>query len=538
MRRLVALTLVFIACFVFSFHAQADETNHVKLYIDITSEDNLMFSTYAITITLDGTEIGSVANGKVFTYMAEVLVGEHSLIFCKAGSTSPQCTKKISISDDMTYACVLSHSSSAIEIKKERIEDNVGGATLEVVDVTGMVLSEAFSKLSSIGFSNLREEPYSSIWNKKNWIVTAQGIAPGTIVDKNEFIRLDCISLDDYFSNAYVGKQVNEIQELAAASGFALRFENESWSNMDSQVDAMDQETKGDWVATKARQYGGADKTAVVTIKYTGEVVTPEASPTPVRTMTVVTYDLDKDLVVVQCERDTNKTTMYHVTFAESDSNGNFTNFYTFSSIINPREMGKQFNAIGDLPTWFYVGATVHVRANLIRGALSDCTVTEATGTTNATQAPQTEGATMPAMAGTSLDTVLGAAEARGLTRAFNDEDFGHGTKRCSLTNSSNSLTLNIIYSTGTKEVLCGSIITSNAILSSDEQKAFINAMAGVLCPESNTEDVTNWVKANVGGSAETTIDGFIYEVGVGTNGNLLYNAGEHNWEEWELSFN
>lgn len=515
-----------------------------KLYIDVHSEANLMFSTYDITVSLDGTEIGSISNGKGFTYLADVLSGDHSLVFCKAGSSSPKCTKKITVTGDMTYSCDLGHSGSSIDIKNEKTDSSISGATLEVVDVTGMVLSEAMAKLSEIGFSNVREEPYGSIWDKDNWIVTAQGIVEGTVADKNDFIQLDCISLNDYFSNTYVGKNVSEIQELSAASGFSIRFENDSWDDMNDEIAAMDQETKSDWLATKARQYGGADKTAVVTIKYTGEVAAtpkPVSTPKPSAAPTEKKYDVDKDLVVVQCEKDADKTSMYHVTFAECDSSGNPIKYYTFGSIINPRAMGKQFNAIGDLPSWFYVGATVHVKAKLVGGELSqsDCTVTEATGTSNSTPASTSkpESSSMPVMPGTSLDSVLEAAKAYGLSRAFSDENFGHGTKMCSLTSSNGGLTMDVIYSTSTKEVLCGSIVTFNTLSSADEQKAFIKAMAGVLCPSDNKTDVTNWVNSNVGGSAETTIGGFVYEVGLGPSGNCLYYAGERNWEEWDLSF-
>ena len=258
-----------------------------NLYIDVKSEANLMFSTYDIAINLDGIEIGTVANGKGFTYLKEVVSGEHTLVFSKSGSSSPKITKKFLVPGDMTFSCELAHSSSSIDIKNESKTDNVGGASLEVIDVTGMVLSEAMSKLSSIGFSNVREEPYGSIWNRNNWLVVTQGLSAGSIVDKNEFFQLDCISLDDYFSKTYVGKTVNEIQALANASGFSLKFESSSSSDMNSRIASMTEEQKNDWTATRARQYGGADKTAVVTINNPKEVTpTPTRTPTPASTPT------------------------------------------------------------------------------------------------------------------------------------------------------------------------------------------------------------------------------------------------------------
>ncbi len=256
------------------------------LYIDVKSEANLMFNTYDIAVNLDGIEIGTVSNGKVFTYLEEILSGEHTLTFSKSGSSSPNATKKFTVTGDMTFSCELAHGSSSIEIKNETRAANIGGASLGVTDVTGMVLSEAMSTLSRTGFSNVREEPYGSIWNRDNWIVVSQSLSAGSVVDKNEFFRLDCISLDDYFSKTYVGKNVNEIQALANASGFTLIFQNSSSGDMDSRVASMTAEQKNDWTATNARQYGGADKTAVVTINNPKEATatpmpTPRPTPTP-----------------------------------------------------------------------------------------------------------------------------------------------------------------------------------------------------------------------------------------------------------------
>ena len=193
-----------------------------KVYIDVHSEANLFFSTYDIIVSLDGKELGAIPNGKHFTYLAEILSGNHTLVFCKANSTEPKYTKTITVSGDTSYSCDLGHGGSSIDPNNENIGNSVEGSELEVVNVEGMVLSEAMAKLSSIGFSNVREEPYNRIWNKDNWIVKSQSIAAGTIADKNDFIQLDCTSLDDYFSTTYVGKNVAVIQELASASGFVM----------------------------------------------------------------------------------------------------------------------------------------------------------------------------------------------------------------------------------------------------------------------------------------------------------------------------
>lgn len=513
-----------------------------NLYLDIRSESNLMFSTYDISIKLDGIEIGTVANGKEFTHLKEVVSGEHTLVFTQAGNSSPKATKKFLVPGDMTYSCELAHSSSSIEIKNESKADNINGASLEVVDVTGMVLSEAMKKLSEIGFSNLREEPYGSIWNRNNWIVVGQGLNAGTQVDKSKLFTINCISLDDYFSKTYVGKNVNEIQSLAKTGGFSLRFENASYNDLTSRVNSMNQEQKSDWVATSARQYGGAEKTAVVTINNPKEVTpTPTKAPTPTSApastprSTKEEYDIDKDLIVTQCERDREKTTMYHVTFTDYESKKD----YTFDSIINPRAMGKNFNAIGDLPSWFYVGATVHVKANLIGGHLSSykCIVSEATGTTGNNAATKKDTVQMPVMPGTSISVVTQKAKDLGMKIAYSDENWGHGTKMRPFEGANGGLMLDVCYSTITKEILYGSIST-NRLATASEQTSFIIAMAPLLCPSSDKETVTSWISSNIGNSEQTTINGFVYELGVGKVENPWLQAGVSNWEKWESSFN
>ena len=95
---------------------------------------------------------------------------------------------------------------------------------------------------------------------------------------------------------------------------------------------------------------------------------------------------------------------------------------------------------------------------------------------------------------------------------------------------------LSVIYSTETKEILTGRIVTINGLSTAEEQKTFIKDMASVLCPQSDSQDVAKWVKSNIGTTSEKTINGFIYELGFGPSGNALYYAGEKNWEEWDLS--
>lgn len=140
----------------------------------------------------------------------------------------------------------------------------------------------------------------------------------------------------------------------------------------------------------------------------------------------------------------------------------------------------------------------------------------------------------MPVMSGTSLSDATKKAEEFGVAVLY-DDNFGHGTRCASCSNSAGGLMIDIIYSSNTKEILCATI-TTNKLSSQSEQHDFIKGMAQVVCPSSDVEIVSNWVNSNVGGNTTTEVNGFTYEVSLGSADNALYYAGEKNWESWELA--
>lgn len=146
----------------------------------------------------------------------------------------------------------------------------------------------------------------------------------------------------------------------------------------------------------------------------------------------------------------------------------------------------------------------------------------------------QSSDSTMPVMKGTSLDSAAETAGKYGLSQVYDDEDFGHGTTWRTMSTDDGGLMVDIIYSAETGEILMGAITTSSA--GADEQISFIKSMSKVLSPEASSDDVESWVASNIGDSANTTIDGFMYQLGTGSVNNVFFFAGQQNWEEWELS--
>ena len=237
------------------------------LYLDLKSESNLLFSTYDMDIYVDETLIGTVANGKTITKLMSLLEGKHTIVACKSGDNSVKATKELSVTSDITFKSDIGHGGS-IEFKNMETLDSIVGASIKVPKVTGEILSEAKKDLEEAGFINVREEPYSDIWDRDNWIVTKQGVESGSEVDQNEFIQLDCIKLDQYFSETYSGKTLAEVEKMAQQSGFSLKCTSaEDQSDLSDTINGLSEKEKEYWVVTSAEQYRSELKTAKIYLK-------------------------------------------------------------------------------------------------------------------------------------------------------------------------------------------------------------------------------------------------------------------------------
>ena len=243
------------------------------LYLDLTSASNLFLDTYDMDIYLENDLLGSIPNGETFTKRVSILEGDYEVIACKSGNNSVKATKKIKVDGDITLKSNITHGGT-ISFKDATTTNGIIGAEITMIDVTGHVLQEAMTELGNIGFINVRGEPFNDIWDKNNWIVVSQSLSVGTVADKTQNIQLDCIKLDTYFSDNYVGKNLAEVQNMAEKSGFEIRYiSTEGKPDIGTIISGLSQDNKKYWVIDSARQYGGANKTAVVSVTYQG---TPE----------------------------------------------------------------------------------------------------------------------------------------------------------------------------------------------------------------------------------------------------------------------
>ena len=259
------------------------------LFLDISSDYNLAFNKYTITISLDGTTLGSVVNGGEFTYLADVDCGEHKIEFVKSDSSSPKQSKTIVLDEDTTYSCKLAHSGFSIDINNEHIENNLNSAFPEVIDVTDMPCSDAKKKLKDAGFINVTTNP-SDISVESSWIVTSQSVEPGTCIDKNDSIQLECISSDDYFAD-YIGKNANECEKMAEGTWYTVVYKKDAFTTYDLSL--LSEKGKEDYIVSSL-SFSGYSKELQLYLTYIGPTPVPTATPTPRPTSTPVprsTYD-------------------------------------------------------------------------------------------------------------------------------------------------------------------------------------------------------------------------------------------------------
>ncbi len=295
----------------------------VELHIDFIP--NLIFSKYDVNLSLDGEKQYTMEHGIDANYIFSVKEGTHTFTFADSTAPSVKGEVVLDVMSDVDASYKIYCQSDKITVDEIYVD-----YIIELADNEVKILStesnflyknytEVISTLEGLGFTNIVAEPvYDIIWG----ITDAESTSNVSIGGSDQFKRGDVFPDD-----------------IEIVVTYHMPYEDDP---------------------TKQTEQSGA-------VQFTS---TPKV------------FDIDKDLVVAMCERDDKFTSMYNIVFAEYDESGTPINFYAFDSYdncINPRTMGEEFNAIGDLPSWFYVGATVHVKANLSSGgglSTSNCSVT------------------------------------------------------------------------------------------------------------------------------------------------------------------
>lgn len=327
------------------------EKHTLKVEVDFIP--NLFFNKFDVDFLIDGEKQGQLPHGEDGEFELRLKEGEYELTFVNASSSSVKGSVSLTVDCDIEASYKIECDSNKVSVRevfvdyKRTLADNEAKIMGTEYGFVGQNYKTVVKELSDLGFKNIKSVPqYDIIWG----ITETETVADVTIGGKDDYKRGDIFN--------------NDVEVIVT---YHLRYEDDP-----------------------ARQ------TPEPTAASPASPMTPISTPKPVSTPLPL-YDLDEDLVVVDCKKDTKYSSQYFITFAKFDSSGTLLRLYAFDSdrgCINPRTMGDEFNAIGPLPNWFYVGATVHVQAKHSGGALStkDCVVTPARGDSATSNAESTPG--------------------------------------------------------------------------------------------------------------------------------------------------
>lgn len=106
--------------------------------LDITSKNNWIFSKYDMLVKFDGRELGKVANGETLSANLDIVEGSYVLQILNADDPSLAAEYQLEVTEDMGFACMLSHSDKEIRFNKVVLDVGkpVDVSEAEVVDET------------------------------------------------------------------------------------------------------------------------------------------------------------------------------------------------------------------------------------------------------------------------------------------------------------------------------------------------------------------------------------------------------------------
>ena len=195
MKKTISLFIVLVL--LLSLPSVAFAAKTYRVYFDLTSEDNILFSTYDMKVYVDDKYIGTLQDGKHLTALVELEKGKHVLEVAQDGKSKNKDTEKFKIDGETTVSAFVNHGKNDIDIKKFKTNKGIIGAELKVPDVTGRSLKDGLKKLEKEGFVNIGTSPISAILDDSNWTIESQSVKPGKIMDKNDYIELQCTEIEE-----------------------------------------------------------------------------------------------------------------------------------------------------------------------------------------------------------------------------------------------------------------------------------------------------------------------------------------------------
>ena len=123
-RWIIAICILLVGILLLSACSSSKEEEpkdlpNYTLQLDVTLEENIIFSTYDVEIAIDGEKLGTVKQGETFTKELVLSEGKHEFQANKSGDTSVKGTTTITLDTDKAFSCSLKSHNSNIDINNQ-----------------------------------------------------------------------------------------------------------------------------------------------------------------------------------------------------------------------------------------------------------------------------------------------------------------------------------------------------------------------------------------------------------------------------------
>ncbi len=195
-----------------------DEKNIVNLYIDFS--ENLFFSTYGVTLTIDDYTLGTLPHGTSQKFELNLDAGSYILEAKKSDNPAVGGRIELNIYETSDITVHLACHSDSVSLtqtyyeSKRELQENEARVPQSANSYDGKIYSEVVSELRSAGFSDISTAVIRDITGA--WLDPKEGeIESITIGGKADFIKSEVFLKNDpviikYHTQAYTQQEMQE----------------------------------------------------------------------------------------------------------------------------------------------------------------------------------------------------------------------------------------------------------------------------------------------------------------------------------------
>lgn len=139
--------MILLACS--SEEKEQEDLPEYTLQLEVLLEQNLMFSTYDVEISIDGEKLGTVKQGETFVKDVVLTEGDHEFKANKSGDSSVKGSTTIKLDSNKAFSCSLKSHGSSIDINnqlEEPLEDYNSRKEKEKAEADAIAAAEQAEK--------------------------------------------------------------------------------------------------------------------------------------------------------------------------------------------------------------------------------------------------------------------------------------------------------------------------------------------------------------------------------------------------------